>query len=147
MPTQRDPLRVQAKALIDALEAVVPEYRSLGLSAAFSRTPPAGVPSRALVAGMRQGLDDALTMVGHLSGAQLRAVAEEIRHRHGIGLDSLQQRRLRRLAAIRDRGRIASESQWYLVRSRIDEIEGLDTHIQECEALQCLTDAYEVPHA
>jgi hypothetical protein len=138
---------MQAKALADALESVVPEHRTLGLSAAFSRPPPAGVPSGELVAGMRQGLDDLLTMVSHLSGAQIRAVATELRSRHGIELDSLQHKRLRRIAAIRDRGHITSETQWRVIRSRIDEIEGLDAHLEACGALQRLADTYELRHA
>jgi hypothetical protein len=96
---------------------------------------------------MRQGLDDLLTMVSHLPGAQIRAVATELRSRHGIELDSLQQKRLRRIAAIRERGRVTSETQWYLIRSRIDEIEGLDAHLEECGALQRLADTYEFRHA
>ena len=147
MADQLATLQAQASAVVDALEAVVPEYRSLGLSAAFRRAAPAGVPRRSLSAGMRQGLDDVLTMVGHLSGAQIRAVAAELRSRHHMELDSLQQRRLRRVAAVRARGRIASDAQWYLIRSRIDEIEGLDTHAEEREALQHLADAYEFRHA
>ena len=147
MPSQLETLRIQAKALADALGAVVPEYRGLGMSAAFSRPPPAGVPSREVVAGMRQRLDDLLTMVSHLSGAQIRAVAMELRARHGIELDSLQQKRLRRISTIRERGRVTSETQWYLIRSRIDEIEGLDAHLEECDALQRLADAYEFRHA
>jgi hypothetical protein len=95
---------------------------------------------------MRQGLDDVLTMISHLSGTQIRAVAAELRSRHSMELDSLQQRRLRRIAAIRERGRVTSEAQWYLVRSRIDEIEGLETHAEECAALQHLADACEFRH-
>ena len=147
MRTEFETLRTQAHALVDALEAVVPEYRTLRFTDAFRRPPPAGVPARSLTAGMRQGLDDVLTMVGHLSGVQIRAVAAELRSRHGMELDSLQQRRLRRIAAIRERGRVASDAQWHLVRSRIDEVEGLDTHAQECEVLQRLADAYEFRHA
>ena len=147
MPNQLETLRTTTCALVDALETVVPEYRTLGLSAAFRRSDPSDVPRRLLPAGMRQGLDDVLTMVGHLSGAQIRAVAAELRTRHGIELDSLQERRLRRIAAIRERGRVTSEAQWYLVRSRIDEIEGLGTHAEECVALQHLAHAYEFGHA
>ena len=147
MVDQLETLRTQASAVVDALEAVVPEYRTLELSAAFRRTTPAGVPSRSLSAGMRQGLDDVLTMVSHLSGAQIRAVAADLHARHGIELDSLQQKRLRRIAAIRERGRVTSQTQWHLVRSRIDEIEGLDARSEECDALQRLADAYEFRHA
>jgi hypothetical protein len=135
MADQLEHLRTQALALADALEIVVPEYRTLGLGAAFRRTSPPGVSARVIVAGMRQGLDDLLTMASHLSCAQLRTLTSELRSRHGIEFDSLQQRRLRRLAAIRERGRITSDSQWYLVRSRLDEISGLDMHVDECDAL------------
>jgi hypothetical protein len=143
MPTKLETLRMQAKMLVDALEAVVPEYRSLGLSAAFRHQPPADVPPCELVAGMRQALDDTLTMVSHLTGAQIRAVATELRTRHGLEFDSLQQKRLRRIASIRERGRVTSETQWYLIRSRIDEIEGSETHSKEWDALRSLSDAYE----
>ena len=47
---------------------------------------------------MRQGLDDALTMVSYLSGAQIRAVARSFAVVTAIELDSLQQKRLRRIA-------------------------------------------------
>jgi hypothetical protein len=147
MSNQFETLREQASALADAMEVVSPECRTLGLGAAFRRPPPGGVPSRALVASMRQGLDDLLTSAGLLSGAQLRRLASELRTRHGIELDSLQQRRLRRIATIRERGRITSDTQCYLVRSRLDEISGLDTHLTECEALQRLADGYEFRHA
>jgi hypothetical protein len=148
MADQLETLRTQAAAVAEALEAVVPEYRALGgLSAAFRQPVPAGVPLGELLAGMRQGLNDVLTMVSHLSGKKIREVAAELRARHGIELDSLQQRRLRRIAAIRERGRVTSEAQWYLVRSRIDEIEGLEIHSKECEALQHLADACEFRNA
>ena len=147
MFNQLDTLRTQAVALADAMEAISPEFRTSGLGAAFRRPSAAGVPSRELVAGMREGLDDLLSMASDLPGAQLRALAVELRSRHGIELDSLQQRRLRRIASIRERGRIASDTQWYLVRSRLDEISGLDTHLEECGALQRLADAYEFRHA
>ncbi|MFL6543519.1 MAG: hypothetical protein ACJ8I9_10140, partial [Chthoniobacterales bacterium] len=140
MPNQLETLRTQALALIDALEIVEPEYRALGLGAGFRRPAPAGAPGRSLISGIRQGLDDLLTAASHLSGAQLRALATELRTRHGIELDSLQQRRLRRLAAIRERGHITSEDQYYLVRSRVDEIEGLEVHTAECKALQRMAD-------
>ena len=147
MAGQLETLRSQAGAVAASLEAVVPEYRVMGFSAAFQRPVPEGAPHREVIAGMRQALDDVLTMVSHLPGTQIRAVAEELRSRHGMELDSLQQRRLRRIAAIRERGRVTSEAQWYLVRSRIDEIEALDTHREECEALRRLADAYEFRHA
>ena len=147
MADQLETLRTHARALVEALEAVVPEYRTAGFSRAFERPIPAGVPRRFAVAGMREALNDFLTMVGHLPGTQLRAVAAELRSQHGVELDSLQQRRLRRLATIRERGRITSEAQWYLVRSRIDEIEALEAHSTECEALQRLADEYEFRHA
>ena len=143
MPAERVTLRAQAQALAQALEAVVPELRTLGLSAALQRERPSVRPS----AGMREALDDLLTMASDLSGAQLRTLADELRKRHGIELDSLQQRRLRRVAAIRERGGITSDDQWYLIRSRIDEISGFDIHSSEREALQRLADAYEVRHA
>jgi hypothetical protein len=123
----------------------VPQYRTLGggLSAAFQQP----IPADMRLAGMRQGLDEVLTMVSHLSGKQIRKVAAELRARHGIEFDSLQQRRLRQIAAIRERGRATSDAQWYLVRSRIDEIEGLEIRSKECEALQRLADAYEFRNA
>ena len=143
MPSQRVTLRTQAQALAGALEAVVPELRALRLSAVFDRERTDVRPS----AGMRQGLHDLLTMASDLSGAQLRLVAAELRHRHGIELDSLQQRRLARLTIVRDRGRITSDEQWYLVRSRIDEISGFESQSAECEELQRLADGYEFRHA
>ena len=143
MSNQLEKLRMQATALVDALEAVVPEYRSLELRTAFGRPLLENIRPPELVAGMRQALDDLLTMVGHLSGGQMRAIAADLRTRHGIELDSLQQKRLRRIASIREQGRVASETQWYLIRSRIDEIEGLEARADECHALQRLADAYE----
>jgi hypothetical protein len=147
MSNQLETLTAQAAALAEAMEVVLPQFRAVGLGASFRRPYPAGVPSRELVAGMRQGLDDLLSMASGLSGAQLRALAAELRARHGLELDSLQHRRLRRIASIRERGSITSDTQWYLVRSRLDEIAGLDTHAEECDALQRLADAYELRHA
>lgn len=147
MSDQLEHLRTQALALADALEIVVPEYRTLGLGAAFRRSSPSDVSSRVLIAGMRQGLDDLLKMASQLSGAQLRTLTSELRSRHGIEFDSLQEGRLGRLAVIRERRRITSDEEWYLVRSRLDEISGLDAHVDECDALQCIADAYEFRHA
>ena len=143
MADQLATLQTQACAVAEALETVIPEFQSLGLSAAFRQSSSAGEPRRDSVGGMREGLDDLLTMVGQLSGLQMRTVAAELRRRHGLELDSLQTRRLRLIAGVRERGRVTSDAQWYLLRSRIDEISGLDTHVDECEALQHLADAYE----
>jgi hypothetical protein len=147
MASQLDTIKAQALALAETFEHVIPEFRAMGMSAALRRPVPTGVPSRELAAGWREALNDFLGMLSDLSGAQLRAFAAELRSRHGIELDSLQHRRLGRIAAVRERGRITSDAQFYLLRSRIDEISGFDAHKEECDQLQRLADAYELRHA
>jgi hypothetical protein len=97
-----------------------------------------------IAAGLEQGLRDLESIVSgqpeevraNLVAAFTRAVKEEYPEffKKDIG----------RLAKILERGRIQSSSEWYLLRDRIDQIEGTEEHDEELRLLYRLVDDYGV---
>lgn len=95
------------------------------------------------VRGMREALADNLEDLQDYSGEQLRVLDALLQERAGVRLDGLQQRRLARLAAIRERGRISTEGQFRLVLARVDEVYADPERSGEVAELNGLLAEYE----
>ncbi|HET6232648.1 MAG TPA: hypothetical protein VFE05_21415 [Longimicrobiaceae bacterium] len=61
----------------------------------------------------------------------------------GISLDSLNAKRLARIAKVRQKGKITTDAQYYLLRERIEEVWEDDERQDELHALQALMQDYE----
>ena len=79
----------------------MPECRAMQLSAAFERPLTKKISPRQRIAGLREGLNDLLTSASLLPAVHLRQLAVELSSRHGLDFDSLQKRRLGRIATVR----------------------------------------------
>ncbi len=60
-----------------------------------------------------------------------------------INLDNLQGKRLAKIAALREKGSLSTDSQFRLVFGRVDQIWDDPNHSQEAVELQALLTAYE----
>ena len=121
--------------------------RSLGLRAAFSRPPPANMPSRLLSAGMRwagRRSHDGQSSFRRTDTCGRRGTSQSSRHRARLTTAEA----ARPIAAIGERDHVTCETQWYLIRSRIDEIEGLDSTLPRSATLYSVSrNEYEFRHA
>jgi hypothetical protein len=95
------------------------------------------------VGGMREALADELEALQDATGGQLRALDAMLQERAGVRLNDLQQRRLARLTAVRERGRITTEAQFRLVLARVDEVYADPTRAEEVAELNRLLADYE----
>lgn len=119
----RQELRPEHAALLE--EGIEKAYRAKSLS------------------GVRMGRDDMVAMTDALTAPQLRQLDGMLREQAGTSLDALQTRRLARIAKVRERGRIANDEQYYLVRERIEQIWDDPGRADELHALQSVLTAYE----
>ena len=78
--------------------------------------------TRTVIEGWREARNDFLEASRGLSGAQLRELSMHLQAECGVTLDSLQGRRLKRLADLRARGELTTDEQYRLVMTRIDEL-------------------------
>lgn len=105
------------------------------------KNPP--VTRSAMIGGMEQGLRETPVFFSTLPEAQ-RRVALQVFYRvvetHVPGLFKRDQDALKKIYV---RGRIKNEIEWYLLRHRVDEIEGESSHASELERLYTLLGEYE----
>lgn len=101
-----------------------------------------GYRERAL-SGLRMVRDDMVAMSEGCTAEQMRQLDVMLRKRAGTSLDDLHGRRLARIAKIRERGRITSETQYYLAKEHVEFIWSGPERREEFQALQIMTVAYE----
>lgn len=92
---------------------------------------------------LRMVRDDMVAMSEGCTAKQMRWLDTMLRERAGIALDDLHARRLARIAKVRERGRITSETQYYLVREHMELIWSDPAREEEFKALQDIMVAYE----
>ena len=97
----------------------------------------------ALVAGLEQGLRETPSLLSGLPEEQHRLAIKVFQRVIESNLPGFFEKELETLEKIIARGKIKSEKEWYLVRQRVDEIEGDDSRTSELMQLYTMTDAYE----
>ena len=108
--------------------------------------PPPGVPKSQLSAGLLQGLREVPLLFGEMPAAERRIFSSLYNAAIDSEYPDLLQSQHERLEKIVSRGRIANESQFYLVRHAIDVIEGDPKRADELTRLYQLVDAFEARH-
>jgi hypothetical protein len=93
--------------------------------------------------GLRMARGDMVAMAQAATVAQRRELDAQLQARAGVSLDDMTVRDVQRVDRIRSRGRVSSEEQYYLVRERVEFINGDPTRSAECAELQRLLDAFE----
>lgn len=94
-------------------------------------------------ARLRGGIRDALEMVPHLPGAWRAQLFAEIRAATGVDLNEFRAAHLKRVAAILERGRVRSLSEFAVLRSHVDELEGDPAREPELSTAYRLLDEFE----
>lgn len=105
------------------------------------KNPP--VTRSAMTGGMEQGLRETPAFFFALPEAQRRVALQvfcRVVETHVPGFFKRDQDALKRVYM---RGRIKNENEWYLLRHRVDEIEGELSHASELERLYTLLGEYE----
>jgi hypothetical protein len=111
--------------------------------AAWLADPQSKITRSALVGGMKQGLRDMQlvlqglpTRIREPAISVFRCIVEE----EVPGFFAYERAKLARVV---ERGRVRNEDEWYLIRHRVEEIEGNDAHWKELSTLWELLDRYE----
>ena len=97
----------------------------------------------ALIAGLEQGLRETPLMLSTLPEAQRRLALKTFRRVVESNAPGFFEREREAIDKIIAREKIKNEREWYLIRHRVDEIEGDASRVSELAALCKLIDAYE----
>ena len=95
------------------------------------------------VSGLRMLLNDLIPMIQGATTGQRRTLDELLREKAGVSLSALLERQNARIQRLRQRGKLTSEEQYYLVREHIDLIEGDAEHTELVSELYGLLYQYE----
>ena len=116
---------------------------SLGQVNEIINNPDNAIKPSQIASGFEQGLRDTHLMLGDLN-AQYRSSAIDIFYKVvGLHLPSFFQKSKAQLDRIVAKGNIKNENEWYLVRHRVDEIEGQSNNEAELEVLNELLGKFE----
>ena len=116
---------------------------SLGQVNEIINNPDNAIKPSQIASGFEQGLRDTHLMLSDLN-AQYRSSAIEIFYKVvGSHLPSFFQKSKAQLDRIVAKGQIKNENEWYLVRHRVDEIEGQSSSDAELELLNELLGKFE----
>jgi len=93
--------------------------------------------------GMRMAHRDMQILARELQPVGMRQLDDAVRNASGRGLFTPEEN-ANVITGIVNRGRIRNEREYFLIRSRFDEIEGQEQHVVEAQQLQVLLDAFGV---
>lgn len=96
-----------------------------------------------MVGGLEQGLRDTPVFFSTLPEAQRYAALKMYRRVIEAHVPDFFKRDEDVLRKVLARGRVKNENEWYLLRHRVDEIEGEPSHASELERLYTLLGDYE----
>jgi hypothetical protein len=105
--------------------------------------PTVKVPRSQLAAGLKQGLRDLPDMLVQVSPMTRLALLKALRAIVEEEVPGFFAKDAQRITQIVRRGRIRTESEWDVMRHRVDEIEGDLEHAEEMKTLYTLLDRYE----
>ena len=156
IPNMKNKPKTKLDSIIDTYEELASEYRVLGdqkLIDQFDSFIPfiqkakanPQVKRSAIVAGCEQGLRETPLILTHFKLAEdIQVAALKIFYRVvEIHMPAFFEKERQRREKIVGRGKIKGESEWYLLRNRVDEIEGDVAHEVELLTLYKLLDDYE----
>lgn len=99
----------------------------------------------AIAAGMEQGLRDLPNILATLPEQERRNALNTYRRIMQSSLPNFFESELKKREQIITRGKIKNDREWYLLRDRVDEIEGNASQTSELVVLYKLLDSYEAP--
>jgi hypothetical protein len=98
---------------------------------------------RGSLSQLRMGYNDLVESAQAYSAQQLRQLDMLLREQAGTSLEALFEKRNARILKIRERGRIGSDEQYYLIREYFEFIWDDASRAEEAQALQDLMSGYE----
>jgi len=101
------------------------------------------VKRSALVAGLEQGLREIPSLLSELPEVERRLALKTFRRVVESNAPGFFERDREALDKIVARGKIKNEGEWYLIRHRVDEIEGDSSQSSQLAVLYKLIDTYE----
>ncbi len=131
-------LHAQCKAAIDFLY----NHGHLTVGRAEAESGIADAFAKQELRGMRMALRDLRAWVSHLPAMVRQGVDRAVASATGVGLSDGASQDAAKARAIIQRGRIRNASEFYLIRARLDQIEG--TGATEEAQLRSLIAAFEV---
>ncbi|SEL77532.1 hypothetical protein SAMN05216359_11694 [Roseateles sp. YR242] len=105
--------------------------------------PPAGIPRSALAAGMEQGLRETPMLMQAMNPEARRHAAKALASATLAHYPDFLAKTAERITKVKARGSIRGESEFHLIRSRVDELEGASGQSIDLQQLYKLLDAYE----
>ena len=146
------------EVLADIYTQLGTEFRSLGIPKLIAiadswtkvlskmqelRISKAQVKTSALVAGLEQGLRETPLVLSSLPEAERNLALKRFRQVISLHAPSFFEKEREKVEKIVARGKIKNETEWHLVRHRVDEIEGEVSQTPELLQLYTLLDTYE----
>jgi hypothetical protein len=146
------------EVLTDIYSLLGAEFRSLGIPKLVAiadswekalsqmqqlRTTKAQVKTSTLVAGLEQGLRETPLVLSSLPEAERHLALKTFRHVVSLHSPSFFEKEREKVEQIVARGKIKNETEWHLIRHRVDEIENEVPQTTELLQLYTLLDAYE----
>ena len=104
---------------------------------------PAGVPRSALASGMEQGLRETPMLLQSMSAEARKSAAQALAEATSSHYPDFPAKDAERLAKIKARGNIRSESEFHLIRYQVDLLEGEPSQQQEVRLLYELVGKFE----
>lgn len=123
-------------AIADSWEKALSQMQQL-------RATKAQVKTSVLVAGLEQGLRETSLILSSLPEAERHLALKIFRHVVFLHAPSFLEKEREKIQRIVARGKIKNETEWHLIRHRVDEIEGELPETPELLQLYTLLDAYE----
>lgn len=129
---------------IDELEPLLDAWKvSLGQVREIVGDSASPVKPSQLVAGFEQGLRDAQLILGDFPEQNRSRAMKVFRSIVRLHMPRFFEKYEQQLKRIVEKGKISNEHEWYLVRHRVDEIEGLESSEAEVRMLDELMAKYE----
>ena len=97
--------------------------------------------------GLRMAQGDLIAMTQAATPAQRRELDHLLRDRVGVSLSSLMDRQEAQISRVRERGKLTSEQQYYLVREHVEFIGDDPERAEELRALSVMLEEYEAAAA
>ena len=128
----------QTLVLAEFMERHVPEFAE-----SIRRADEPRRPFSSSLSGLKEARRDLLEMVADLPGTELRELDAQLGQKLGTSLDALQGKRLTKLAALREKGVLTTDSQFRLVYGRVEQIWEDPASLEEVTELNALLASYE----
>jgi hypothetical protein len=104
---------------------------------------PSGAPRSAFAAGMEQGLRETPELLQSMRPDARKCAVQALTSATSAHFPDFLAKDAERIAKIKERGSIRGEKEFYLVRHKVDLLEGEPSHAEELHLLYALVEKFE----